>query len=80
MFFEVDWIEEGLTQRVFRAKDFGTLYRAIKHMNIERQVSKRPVMKGIQIKALTKYDGEYLDITGNFEADMALDVKGRMVW
>ena len=77
MFFEVDWIEEetGFTQRVFRAKDYGTMYRAIKHMNIERQGKKRPVMRGIRIQALEKYDGEYSDITGNFDHDMAIDAE-----
>ena len=75
MFFEVDWIEDetGFTRRIFRAKDFDTMYRAIKHMNIERQGKKRPVMKGIRIQALAEYDGEYSDITGNFDHDMALD-------
>lgn len=42
LFFEVDWIEEkeGFTKGVYRAKDFNTMYRAIKHMNIEQQEMK----------------------------------------
>lgn len=77
MFFEVDWIEDetGFTKCVFQAKDFDTMYRAIKHMNIERQGMKRPTMKGIRIKALVKYDGEYSEITGNFDHDMAIDAE-----
>ena len=52
------------------------MFKAIKHMNIEREGLKRPAMKRIRIQALMKYDGEYSDITGNFDHDMAFDSEG----
>ena len=36
----------------------------------------RPEMKQIRIKVMNKYDGEFSDIIGDFDADMALDVDG----
>lgn len=75
MFYEVDWIEEEnyRIRRVFRAKDLPALWTAIKYMNMERRENGHPEMKQIQIKVMNKYDGEFLDITGNYEAGMALD-------
>ena len=80
MYYEVEWIEEENLRfrRVFRAKDLPALWTAIKYMNMERWESNRPVMKQIQIKTMSKYDGEFSDIIGNFDADMALDAEERM--
>lgn len=75
VYFEVDWIEEKDHRiwRVFRAKDLPVLWTAIKYMNMERRENDRPEMKQIRIKVMNKYDGEFSDITGDFDADMALD-------
>lgn len=75
MYYDVEWIEEGnsIFRRVFRAKDLPTLWIAIKYMNMERRENGRPVMKQIRIKAMNTYYGEFSDIIGNFDADMALD-------
>ena len=72
LFFEVDWIEDeaGFSKRVFRAKDLDTMYRAIKHMNIERQGMRRLAMKKIRIQALANYDKKCSDITENFNYDI----------
>ena len=69
---------DKIIRRVFRAKDLPALWTAIKYMNIERQESGRPVMKQIRIKTMRKYDGEFSDIIGNFDADMELDVEEKM--
>ena len=81
MYYKVDWIEEEnyRLQRVFRAKDLPTLWTAIKYINMERRENDRPVMKQIRIKTLSKYDGEYLDIIGDFDSDMALDADRSML-
>lgn len=77
MYFDVNWIEESHRNRlVFRAKDLPTLWTAIKYMNMERRENSRPEMKQIRIKAMNTYYGEFSDITGNYEADMALDADG----
>lgn len=75
MYFEVDWIEEEdyRIRRVFRAKDLPALWTAIKYMNMERRENDRPEMKQIQIKVMNKYDGEFSDIIGDFDADRTLD-------
>lgn len=75
MYFEVDWIEEEdhRIRRVFRAKDLPALWAAIKYMNLERRENGRPEMKQIRIKVMNKYDGEFSEIIGDFDADMALD-------
>lgn len=80
MYFEVDWIEEAdqRFRRVFRAKDLPVLWTAIKYMNMERRENGRPEMKQIRIKTMSKYDGEFSDIIGDFDADMALDAEERM--
>ena len=79
MYFEVDWIEEAdqSFRRVFRAKDLPVLWTAIKYMNMERRENGRPEMKQIRIKTMNKYDGEFSDIIGNFDADMALDAEAQ---
>lgn len=74
MYFDVNWIEENhRNRRVFHAKDLPMLWIAIKYMNMERRENGRPEMKQIRIKMMNKYDGEFSDIIGNFDADMALD-------
>lgn len=75
MFFRVDWVEEGAgpSHRIYRAADFRTLWRVVKHMNIERRIARRPLMRQIKIKELEKYEGEFFDITDNFDANMAID-------
>jgi len=80
MYYEVDWIEEEnyRFKRVFRAKDLPALWIAIKYMNMERYENGRSIMKQIQIKTMGKYDGEYSDIIGNFDSDMALDADRSM--
>lgn len=77
MNFDVNWIEEGhRIRRVFRAKDLPALWTAIKYMNMERRENGRLEMKQIRIKAMNKYDGEFSEIIGDFDADMALDTDG----
>lgn len=81
MYYDVEWIEEGTSafRRTFRAKDLPTLWTAIKYINMERRENDRPVMKQTRIKTLSKYDGEYLDIIGDFDSDMALDADRSML-
>ena len=75
MYFEVDWIEDedDSFRRIFRAKDLPALWTAIKYMNMERRENGLPVIKQIQIKVMNKYDGEFSDIIGNYDADIMLD-------
>lgn len=78
MYYEVKWIEEKdhRLRRVFQAKDLPALWTAIKYMNMERRENGRPVMKQIWIKPMKKYDGEFLEIIGNFEVYTAFDAEG----
>ena len=75
MYFEVDWIEDedDSFRRIFRAKDLPAQWTAIKYMNMERRENGLPVIKQIQIKVMNKYDGEFSDIIGNYDADIMLD-------
>lgn len=78
MYYDVDWIEEGKSfRRMFRAKDLPVLWTAIKYINLERRGNCRPEMKQIRIKTMKQYNGEFSEIIGNFEADMALDAEER---
>ena len=77
MFFEVEWSEEaGTFRRVYRAENFNTVWRITKHMNIERRQAKRPVMRGIRIRHLRKYEGGFFNITADYEKNMAFDADG----
>ena len=80
MYYEVEWTEfkNQSFRRIFRAKDLPILWTALKYMNMERRENGRPEMKQILIKTMSKYDGEFSDIIGNFSADMALDAEERI--
>lgn len=75
MFFEVEWTESGTETflRTYKAKDFYSLWRAIKYMNMKRNEKNRPTMKRIQITCLEKYDDRYFEITGDYETDLQID-------
>ena len=74
MYFDVNWIEEShRIWRVFRVKDLSTLWTAIKYMNMERRENGRPEIKQIRIQVMHNYDGEFSDIIGDYDADIALD-------
>ena len=78
MFYIVTWIEDRTEtfSRVYKAKDFNTMWRAVYYMNYERKGTGRPAMKQIKIKAQKKCNSEYLEIIGDFDKDMALDKIG----
>lgn len=61
MYYGIDWIEDknNCFRRVFWAKDFETLWRAVKYMNLERKENGRPVMEYIRVNVMNKYDGEF---------------------
>ena len=75
MFFDVEWSEKGQDRfrKVFHAADLPVLWKAVKYMNMERRENGLPVIKQIQIKVMNKYDGEFSDIIGNYDADIMLD-------
>ena len=76
MYYKLEWNEENTNhfQRVFRAKDVPTLWRAVHYMNLQRIERHRPKMDKMQITILEEYSGEYSVITGAYSKDLLLDV------
>lgn len=76
MYYEVEWSEGGVQKSrcVFVAKDLGTLWKSIKYLNWERDEEKRPLMKKVRITELINYEGDYLEVTGNYQPGISADV------
>lgn len=75
MYYRVEWTEDGTNffRRIYKARDFNTMWKAVYYMNCERKETGRPVMKQMQITAQKKCDDGYFEVTGRYESDMALD-------
>ncbi len=75
MYYKVEWTEDegGNFCRIYKARDFNTLWRLVSHMNYERKYSNRPVMKQLKITAKKKCGGEFFEITNNYDANMEID-------
>lgn len=77
MYYKVEWTEDGKGDfsRTYKVKDFREMWRLVSRMNFERKYSHRPVMRRISISAHEKYDGEFFEITSNYDANMAIDTE-----
>ena len=77
MYYRVEWTEDGKGDffRTYKARDFRELWRLVSRMNFERKYSNRPIMQQIRISAHEKYDGEFFEITSNYDANMATDAE-----
>ena len=77
MYYRVEWTEDGKGDfsRTYKARDFREMWRLVSRMNFERKYSHRPVMRRISISAHEKYDGEFFEITSNYDANMATDAE-----
>lgn len=75
MYYKVEWTEDdgGDFCRIYKARDFNTLWRLVSHMNCERKYSNRPVMRQLTITVQEKCSGEFFEITNNYDANMAID-------
>ena len=75
MYYKLEWNEENTNhfQRVFKAKDVPSLYKAVHYMNQERIEKQRPMMKKLQITVLEKYREDYSIISGAYSKDLLLD-------
>ena len=77
MYYKVEWTEDGRGNfyRIYKSRDFREMWRLVSRMNFERKYSHRPVMRRISISAHEKYDGEFFEITSNYDANMATDAE-----
>ena len=77
MYYKVEWTEDGRGNfyRIYKSRDFREMWRLVSRMNFERKYSHRPVMRRISISAHEKYDGEFFEITSNYDANMAIDTE-----
>ena len=77
MYYRVEWTEDGKGDfsRTYKSRDFREMWRLVSRMNFERKYSHRPVMRRISISAHEKYDGEFFEITSNYDANMAIDTE-----
>ena len=75
MYYKLEWNEENTNhfQRVFRAKDVPTLWKAVHYINQERIEKQRPEMKKIRITVIKEYNGDCSTITGAYVKDLLLD-------
>ena len=75
MYYKVEWTEDGGGNfcRIYKARDFREMWWLVSRMNFERKYSNRPVMKQLKITAQEKCDGEFFEITNNYDANMAID-------
>ena len=77
MFYEVEWIEGGIQRHrcVFKAMKLSILTKSLRYMNWERYDTKAPRMEKIQITELKGYYGEYVEVTGNYQPGLSVELK-----
>lgn len=69
MFYDVEWTEHGSRRfhHVFKAPELSILAKSLRYMNWERNDTKLPQMEKILITELDEYEGEFMEVTGNYQ-------------